>query len=246
MYDHKAFIMTAPTPAGLLAIWADVDQAYHTEYKQWHNCEHIPERVRIAGFHAGHRYRALDDAREFFMVYETDDANVMQSDAYLHSQNNPTPWTRKSIGHFQRTLRTIYHMVVCIGNAPELVAPYVLLVRSNPPEKPNGSEEVIRWYRDEHLIRLCALEGVLRGRLYQADSAISSIVTAEREVHGASSGHQEFLAMYELTNADLPQSPAWREAATGTAWSARMVRSLRDLERERYWLDFSLWAPGRR
>lgn len=238
--------MTIQTPEGLLAIWADVDQPYHLEFTQWHNCEHIPERVSIAGFHVGRRYRALDDAREFFMVYETDNANVMQSEAYLHSQNNPTPWTRKSIGHFQHTLRTIYHMVACEGNPPELDAPYVLLVRSNPPDQPDGSEEVVRWYRDEHLPRLCALEGVLRGRLYRADPDISGIVTAERKVHGASPGHQAFLALYELCDADLPHSSAWYEAATGTEWSTRMVRSLRDLERERYWLDFSLRAPGRR
>lgn len=237
--------MTTQTPEGLLAIWADVDPPYHTEFTQWHNCEHIPERVSIAGFHVGRRYRALDDAREFFMVYETDNAEVMKSEAYLHSQNNPTPWTRKSIGHFQRTLRTIYHLLVCQGSQPQLDAPYALLVRSNPPASADGSVAVIRWYRDEHLPRLCELEGVLRGRLYRADPAISDIVTAERNVHGASSGHQEFLALYELSDPDLPHSPAWRAAATGTDWSARMVGDLRDLERERYWLDFSLWAPGR-
>lgn len=238
--------MTHAEPQGLLAIWANVDSDYQPEFVQWHNCEHIPERVSIPGFHVGHRYRALDDARDVFMVYETDTADVMQSAPYLHSQNHPTPWTRQSISHFGNTLRTIYTLVAAEGIRPALDAPYVLLVRSNPPDEPGGIADVIRWYQEEHLPRLCAVAGVLRARLYRADTDISNINTAERQVHGASSGSQAFLAMYELASPDIPNSEVWREAARGKEWSARMVAALRHLERERYWLDFALWAPGHR
>ncbi len=238
--------MVKTEPQGLLAIWANVVDDYAVEFLQWHNCEHMAERVTIPGFHVGHRYRAFDDARDFFMVYETDTPDVMQSDPYLYSQNNPTPWTRQSISHFSDTLRTIYHIVGSVGDRPPLDAPYVLLVRSNPPDQPEGSDEVIRWYGEEHLPRLCAVEGTYRARLYRADTAISGIVTAEREVHGASSGTREFLAMYEMNAPDIPNSDAWGEAARGTDWSARMVAALRDLERERYWLDFAFWAPQHR
>jgi hypothetical protein len=238
--------MVQTEPQGLLAIWANIDADYQQEFVKWHNCEHVAERVNIAGFHVGHRYRALDEARDFFMVYETDTADVMQSAPYLHSQNNPTPWTRQSIAHFRDTLRTIYRLVAGVGTQPALDAPYLLLVRSNPPQEPGGADEVIRWYREEHLPRLCAVPGTLRTRLYRADAGISGIVTAERQVHGASSGSQEFLAMYEMLSPDIPNSESWREAARGTAWSAKMVAALRDLERERYWLNFALWAPGRR
>jgi hypothetical protein len=235
--------MTHTVPEGLLAIWANIDPDYEREFVKWHNCEHVAERISIPGFCVGHRYRALDEARDFFMVYETETAEVMQSAPYLHSQNNPTPWTRQSISHFRNTLRTIYTLVASVGKRPALDAPYVLLVRSNPPASAGGAEEVSRWYREEHLPRLAAVPGTLRARLYRAHSAISNIVTAERQVHGASAGTQEFLAMYELTAADIPTSDAWREAARGTAWSASMVAALRDVERERYWLDFALWAP---
>jgi hypothetical protein len=238
--------MAPAAPQGLLAIWANVDADYQQEFIKWHNCEHVAERVNIAGFHVGHRYRALGEARDFFMVYETDTAAVMQSAAYLHSQNNPTPWTRQSIGHFRHTLRTIYQLVASAGQQPALDAPYVLLVRSNPPPESGGADEVMRWCGEEHLPRLCAVPGTLRARLYRANQEISGIVTAERQVHGASSGSQEFLAVYEMLSPDIPASDVWREAARGTARSARMVAALRDMEREQYWLDFALWAPGRR
>ena len=73
--------MAPAAPQGLLAIWANVDADYQQEFVKWHNCEHVAERVNIAGFHVGHRYRALGEARDFFMVYETDTAAVMQSAA---------------------------------------------------------------------------------------------------------------------------------------------------------------------
>lgn len=238
--------MSQREPQGLLTIWANIDEDYKLEYLKWHNCEHMNERVTIPGFHAGHRYRAVGDERDFFMVYETDTADVMKSEVYLHSQNNPTPWTKKSIAHFRDAMRIIYRLVASEGKQPATDAPYLLLVRVNPADKPGGADEVMHWYKAEHLKRLCAVEGVLRGRLYRAESEISNITTAERKVHGASTAAQEFLAMYEMLLPDIPDGDAWKAAARGTDWSNQMLQSLRDLTRERYWLDFSMWAPGHR
>ncbi len=238
--------MTHTEPQGLLAFWADIDPDYQLEYLKWHNCEHMAERVAIPGFHVGHRYRALGGERDFFMVYETDTADVMKSEAYLQRQNNPTPWTRQSISHFRNSMRVIYSLVASEGEQPATDAPYLLLVRSNPPDEPSGADEVIRWYREEHLPRLCVVEGVFRGRLYRADTKVSKIATAERKVHGASTGEQKFLAMFEMFSSKLPDSDGWKEASLGTKWSKQIMRALRDASFERYWLDFSMWAPGRR
>jgi hypothetical protein len=234
---------TQTEPQGLLAFWADIDADYQLEYLQWHNCEHMAERVSIPGFHVGHRYRALRDERDFFMVYETDSADVMESQPYLHCQNNPTPWTRKSISHFRRPLRVIFRLVVSKGQRPTMDAPYLFLVRSNPPDEPGGIDDVIRWYEEEHLPRLCAVAGVLRGRLYQIEKEISNILTSEGKVHHAATGDQEFLAMYEMLSPEIPESDSWKEAARGTERSKQVLAALRDVSRERYWLDFSMWAP---
>ncbi len=236
--------MTHREPQGLLAFWADIDEDYQLEYLKWHNCEHMAERVSIPGFHVGHRYRALGEERDFFMVYETDTADVMRSEPYLQCQNNPTPWTRKSISHFRQSFRVIYGLVASEGRQPAVDAPYLLLVRTNPPGEPGGADGVIHWYTEEHLPRLCAVEGVLRGRLYRVDGEISNIATAERKVHGASTGDQEFLAMYEMLSPDIPDTDVWKEASGGSERSKQMIGALRDVSFDRYWLDFSMWAPG--
>lgn len=238
--------MSNTEPRGLLAFWANIDADYQLEYLKWHNCEHMAQRVSIPGFHVGHRYRAGGDEPDFFMVYETDTAEVMESHPYLHCQNNPTPWTRKSISHFRDSLRVIYSLVASEGQRPVTDAPYLLLVRCNPPDETGAADAVIGWYREEHLPRLSSVKGVLRARLYQTDTKISNIATAERKVHGAATGDQKFLAMYEMLLPNIPDSGAWEEASQGTPRSKKMMGVLRDVIRQRYWLDFSLWAPGHR
>ena len=238
--------MSPNSPQGLLAIWASLADDAIDDYRQWHNCEHMPERVTLPGFRVGHRYQSISDKHDFFMVYETDNTDVMQSTAYLASQNNPTPWTRQSVSHFRNATRTIYALISQVGVQPALAAPYVLLVRSNPPGHSGGTEAVIRWYTEERLPACHRVAGVLRARLYQADTSISAIMTVERQVHGASIGEHAFLTMYDLDSPRLLDSEAWRQAVSGTAWSTLMSASRRDLKRECYWLDFVLGAPDRR
>ncbi len=47
--------MRAKEATGLMAFWADVEADYVAEFRQWHNCEHVPERVGIPGFTVGRR-----------------------------------------------------------------------------------------------------------------------------------------------------------------------------------------------
>ena len=47
---------------GLMVFWARIEPQNWLEYQQWHNCQHIPERVSIEGFHAGRRYRSAAGA----------------------------------------------------------------------------------------------------------------------------------------------------------------------------------------
>ena len=53
--------MTRAEPAGLMAFWADIDPDYEMRFLEWHNCEHMPERVSVPGFCEGRRYRGIDN-----------------------------------------------------------------------------------------------------------------------------------------------------------------------------------------
>lgn len=80
---------------GAITIWQDVRPEAREDFFAWHNGEHIPERVGIAGFLRGRRYGALVGAPEFFTLYETAGPEVHTSAAYFDRLNNPTAQTRR-------------------------------------------------------------------------------------------------------------------------------------------------------
>jgi hypothetical protein len=226
---------------GLLAIWADIEEDYRVEFEKWHNCEHVPERVSIPGFYVGHRYQGIGDAPEFLMFYETLDSKTLGSEPYLHSLNNPTPWTRETIRHFSNIVRTVYSLLGTAGKKPPLDAPYLFVHRFNAVA---GSErDIIRWYKGEYLPTVCGLPGVYRGRLYESDLETSNINTEERKVHRAESGEQRFLAIYEILSLDLCAGENRQGVPMDTERSKSMLKKLIRVDRQFYWHDFTMYAP---
>jgi len=75
----------------VVAIWNGIAPEGRTEFYEWHNREHMPERVGIPGFQRGRRYIARYGTPEFFTLYEADSAEVLVGQDYLNRLNNPTP-----------------------------------------------------------------------------------------------------------------------------------------------------------
>jgi hypothetical protein len=92
---------------GVIAIWNDITDEGRANFYEWHNREHIPERVAIPGFLRGRRYVAIEGAPEYFTLYEVTNADVLSSEAYLARLNAPTEWTSRSVQHFRNTARSL-------------------------------------------------------------------------------------------------------------------------------------------
>ena len=93
--------------AGIVAIWNDIADEGRENFYQWHNREHMPERVGIKGFLRGRRYIAISGKPEFFTLYEVQDTNVLAGKDYLDRLNSPTEWTRRSIKDFHNLSRSL-------------------------------------------------------------------------------------------------------------------------------------------
>lgn len=232
--------MTEKPAKGLLAVWADVDEDYRTEYQKWHNCQHMTERVSIPGFHVGRRYQGIGEAPEFLMYYETDDSRVMASEPYLNAINNPTPWTREAITHLKNLVRAIYALDSSEGKRVPTEAPYIHLVRFNV--KSDNESEVLQWFRESNLKGISGLSDVYSARLYKMDDEVSNITTEERKIHGGGPGQQKFMAFYEIASLDLPGTRAWKQALDRDKGKERL-KKLADIQGESYWLDFTMYAP---
>jgi hypothetical protein len=220
-------------PTGLMAFWADFEDAAITDIRRWHNCEHMLERVSIPGFQRGRRYRGSGDAATFLMFYETDTAEVLASAPYRAALDAPTDWTRQSLLHFRNPARNIYALAASAGRAPASPAPFLTTLRFNA-----DLDDVAGLYAARVLPRLTEQDGVLRARLWTIDEDISGIQTSERQIYGGGPGEQAFVLFIERTTEHAPETP---ETLPGLSDAERTAH--RDLFPEAGWLDFALEAP---
>ena len=227
---------------GLLAIWADIDADYRLTFEQWHNCEHINERVSIPGFYAGYRYESIDRELHHLMFYEIKDSKALGGSVYLHALNHPTPRTQDAIVHFRNPIRAIYTLLWSSGKKPPKVAPYISVSRFNIES--GNDRETIKWFKEEYLPNITIIPGVNRGRLYEMDTEISNIKSEELKIHKAGLGEQRFLAIYEMESLKVATGKAWQEVKIGAVpLKKKLLQRLRDIHQELFWINFSMLAP---
>ena len=227
---------------GLMAIWADVDAAYHLEFERWHNCEHMADRVTIPGFQLGFRYQGIGASPYSLMAYETADSSVLKSEPYLRSKNNPTPWTREALSYFRNTERTIFNLVASVGKRPATQAPYLFGLRFDPGSENEAETLEALW--EGFLVGIAAIPGGIRARLYGVNEKISAIPTEEQRIYGSGPKRRpRFLVLVEMATAPPPENGAWRDLFRQDLPGDKRVQGIKNVNEERYWLRFVLQAP---
>lgn len=162
-----------------VAIWHDVAPEGKPEYYEWHNREHMPERVGIPGFRRGRRYIAEKGAPEYFNLYEVDAMEVLTGQDYLNRLDNPTAWTRRTVAHIHNVSRSLCRVEASFGCAQGgVIATWRL-------EAVETREEALRRYlRREALPAVFERPGVLGAHFGTADRSGSEIMTEERKARG--------------------------------------------------------------
>jgi hypothetical protein len=208
---------------GLMVFLANFEPQHQQAYRQWHNAEHVPERVGIPGFLLGRRYLAADDATRFLMCYDTLGEQVLVSDAYLHALNHPTPWTREALTWFRNPDRNVYTLRASWGAAAPSASPVLAVARF-----------------DAGALDAAALPaGVARSALYGLDSAGSSVRTQEAGIHGARSAMDGGLLWLECSDVLLLREPDRLQALQ--AWAAALpLQGLQPLQL--FCIDFAYAA----
>lgn len=173
----------------IVAIWNDITPAGRDDFIEWHNREHIPERVGIPGFLRGRRYVAEYGTPAYFTLYEAVDQTVLTGAEYLRRLNNPTPWTKRATAEFRNTLRGVCVIRFSQGGGDGGV---MLTLRFDPEGgDASGLERAIR----EELPTIGGLKGVTGTHLCIANGAASGIETAERK--GRQVGVPNWIVMVE-------------------------------------------------
>jgi hypothetical protein len=164
---------TALMGTGAVIIWNDIADAGRDQFYQWHDKEHMPERLAIPGFLRGRRYGRRGHSPEYLTIYEAGDLGIVVSPAYLARLNAPTPLTVKTLPYFQNTSRAVCRVAYSVGSSS---GGHMLTLRVEVPEE--NADAMCAMLKDA-FARALELTGVVACHLYQADQDASRVNTAE-------------------------------------------------------------------
>ena len=226
---------------GLMAFWAEIAPEHELIFLEWHNTEHIPERVGIPGFRLGRRYRVATNPSRYLMCYDTDSTDVLVSKPYLEALNAPTTRTREALSWFQNPLRNLYTLEAEAGAGGPAATPVVATVRIDASE---GGEAGGAVHLDAAALLAAADAdtGSLISRLavYRVDPAGAGVTTGERAIHGAAAQETGTLIWIETANLKLREDPAEAERFEQAILAPiRKAAGKRPLHFELAWLDFA-------
>lgn len=160
--------------AGAVVVWNDIVEQGREQFYDWHDKEHIPERLAIPGFRRGRRYIRPGHSPEWLTLYEADNLDVVTSPEYLQRLNAPTPGTTQTLQYFRNTSRAVCRIVSSTGSSS---GGHVLAMRLDVPGA--QSDEMCRYVSMDLFPRASALTGVVACHLYAADQNASFLRTAE-------------------------------------------------------------------
>jgi len=162
-----------------VAIWHDVVPEGKANYYEWHNREHMPERVGIPGFIRGRRYIAEKGMPEYFNLYEVETVEVLTGREYLERLNNPTPLTRRTVTHLRNVARSLCRVARSVGCAEGGV------IMTWQLEALPGREDALRDYLQKTFPSVFARPGVVGAHFGISDRAGSEIMSEERKARGS-------------------------------------------------------------
>ena len=161
---------------GAVAIWHDVLPEAKDDFYEWHNREHMPERVGIPGFRRGRRYIAVEGTPEFFNLYEAGSPEVLGGRDYLDRLNAPTEWTRRVVPSFRNVARSVCRVAFTSGVGS---GGTMLTTRFDVDTAHRAA--AIEVLASRLLPSIVARKGIAGAHLCLADEAISKIETAEKK-----------------------------------------------------------------
>lgn len=182
---------------GAMVFWHDIE-GDDEDYNHWHAFEHMPERVGIAGFRRGRRYRAVDGGPAYFNMYETESPATLTSEAYLERLNSPTSWTTASLPKFRNSNRTLCRVAASFGKG---VGGALLTVQLAPAA---GRAEALSDHLERHLLPdLVTRPGIVGAHLLEADEAASRMETAEKSLRDRPDEVADWVVLVEALDAPV-------------------------------------------
>lgn len=198
-----------------VVIWNDVSPEGVGRFYEWHDKEHVPERLALPGFRRGRRFRCVGHSPEWLTLYEAEDVSALVSPEYLARLNAPTPATTEALRHFRNTSRAVCTLVHSVGTS---TGGYCLALRMSV--EPRRSADMAVFLRDVAFEAALVETGVLACHLLAADSSASFVDTAESKTR--TFDVPAWVVLCEASSLDAAQA-GWRAIDTAALRSRGVV-----------------------
>ena len=159
---------------GAVIVWNDITPEGRQPFYEWHDKEHMPERLSLPGFRRGRRYVKPSHSPEWLTLYEAEDVDVMVSPAYLARLNAPTAATTRTLQYFRNTSRAVCRLACSTGTSS---GGHILALRLDDAGAPG--DDLPHHVRADLFPQVIGLTSVVACHLYRSDQGASHIDTAE-------------------------------------------------------------------
>lgn len=224
-----------------VAIWHDIAPEGLDAFYDWHQREHMPERLGIPGFRRGRRYlREAGDGQTFFNLYEVDRFEVLVGQDYLGRLDAPTPWTTGTVRHFRDVVRGLCRV---IGSEGIGQGGAIATLRLAPA--PGRDAGLHAYLLRDTLPRLVNSVGILGVHLGVTDEGCSRIETAEKQARRGATDIPAWVLLIEGISAarlaDATAGPLSAPALSAQGAQATPLQAIYRLEATRL---KTAWSPG--
>ena len=97
----------------VLVVTMDVDEADESEFNEWYNEQHLPERMAIPGYVSARRFKLENgnNALKYLCIWEMVDGSPLQSEMYKDQNAHPTQLYLRVNKTIKLRTRGLYHQV---------------------------------------------------------------------------------------------------------------------------------------
>jgi hypothetical protein len=147
------------------------------EHDDWHSHEHLHERMLIPGFLRGSRWVSLSGERNYFVMYEVTDIEILSSQPYLKRLNKPSQWTSKIMKCYRGMNRGLCRVICSYGLG---LGSFGMLIQFCPD--PENESTLREWLCNDVLRALPSMPGLVSAHLLKA--AQKTEFTEEQRIRG--------------------------------------------------------------
>jgi hypothetical protein len=206
-------ISRSVAPAAILLAFSNPVPGQEDEFNDWYGGEHAPARLTVPGIFNARRYAAVEsDGPRYMAIYDLESPETLQRPEYRRLYAEQSEREKRIMPSLPLLDRRVLRVVLDAESWTD-DAPYQMTVSLQPPD--GTDDDLVAWYREEHIPMLLEVPGWRRIRLCQ-------------QVEG---NGPRFTAVHELESPAVFETESYRKA-TSTQWRNRIIGSV--LRRERH------------